>query len=135
MERSEFLKLMGWSAGALVVVSCLEACKKDSSNAMKVDFTLDLSDAANSALATSGGYLVKQGVIVAKTTSGSYIAVASACTHEGIQITYQGSQNRFYCPGHGATFNNSGGVTNGPAKNDLQKFNTTLSGNNLRVYS
>ena len=136
MDRKAFLSLVGLSAGSLVLASCLDSCKKkDKTSKSTKDFTLDLTAPANAALNTNGGYLVNDEVIVAKTTAGSYIAVAAACTHNGTTIQYDGSNNRFHCPNHGANFNNSGGVINGPATTALQQFNTQLNGTSLRIYS
>ncbi|WP_373552733.1 ubiquinol-cytochrome c reductase iron-sulfur subunit [Haliscomenobacter sp.] len=98
-----------------------------------VDFTLDLNASENAVLNNNGGFLVKNGVIVARTTGGTYIAVAAACTHEGTIIQYQGNNSRFFCPNHSSTFSESGGVLNGPATTALKQYKTELSGTNLRV--
>jgi cytochrome b6-f complex iron-sulfur subunit len=137
MERSEFLRLLGLAGGGVVLTACLEGCKKENvaPSTLSRDFTLDLTAPANSALAQNGGYMVVQQVIVARTTSGSFIAVAAACTHQGATVQYQSSSNSFRCPAHGARFSSSGGVTNGPANTALQQFNTQLNGNSLRIYS
>jgi cytochrome b6-f complex iron-sulfur subunit len=133
MNRKEFLSLVGIGATGVFVTSCLSACKKEKNT--NIDFTLDLSSSANSALAANGGYIISQGVIVAKTSAGEYIAVSAACTHEGVNVQFQSSSNRFHCPSHGANFNTNGTVQNGPANSPLSKYNTSLSGNMLRVYS
>ena len=133
MNRKEFLSLVGIGATGDFVASCLSACKKENNNT--IDFTLDLSSSANSALSANGGYVVSQGVIVAKTSAGDYIAVSAACTHEGVNVQFQSSSNRFHCPAHGANFTTTGTVQNGPANSPLTKYNTSLSGNILRVYS
>lgn len=148
MDRKEFLSLLGLSVGGAVVVSCLHSCAKDSGvtpggnggntgggGATKVDFTLDLADQNNAALNANGGFLVKNGVIVAKTTGGVFIAVAAACTHQGTTITYQGNSQQFSCPNHGSTFSETGSVTMGPASTALKQYKTELTGNNLRVFA
>ena len=142
MDRKEFLSLLGLSAASLTMASCLGSCTKDATASSgstaaptSVDFTLDLSQSANAALANSGGYLYKNGVIVAKTKAGQYIAVQQICTHENSSVVYQGSSSRFYCDRHGATFSESGTVTGGPAPRALKQYNTTLNGTMLRVYS
>lgn len=141
MTRKEFLDSVGISAVALTMLGC-EACKKDSSSGSgstsgpsNVDFTLDLTSSVNTALLSNGGYLVSNGVIVARTTAGSYIAVQSSCTHESYTLIYQGINSRFYCTNHGASFSNTGAVLNGPASKSLKVYNTTLTGSSLRVYS
>jgi len=133
MNRKEFLSLVGIGATGVFVASCLSACKKE--NNSNIDFTLDLSSSFNAALTNNGGYVISQGVIVAKTNAGEYIAVSAACTHEGVNVQFQSSNNRFHCPAHGANFTASGSVQNGPANSPLTKYNTNLSGNMLRVYS
>jgi len=142
MDRKEFLASIGLGAASFAVLSCL-GCSKSSDNSPSgttagpagVNFTLDLSASANAALLTNGGYLVSNGVIVARATAGAYIAVQQSCTHQSYGLVYQGSNNRFYCNNHGATFSNSGTVTNGPASRALTVYNTTLTGTSLRVYS
>ena len=142
MDRKEFLSLLGFSAASAALVGCLGGCTKDTAASAvnttgpsSVDFTLDLTQTANAALNTNGGYLYSNGIIVARTMSGSYIAVQQTCTHERFSIVYQGSRSRFYCDGHGATFSESGTVTGGPAPRALKQYNTALNGNSLRVYS
>ncbi|MGZ3885173.1 MAG: QcrA and Rieske domain-containing protein [Bacteroidia bacterium] len=136
MTRKEFIAQVGSGAALLLVPACisgLSACKKkDTSKPASIDFTLDVSSGP---LASNGGSLVQQGVIVARTNSGSFIAVASACTHEGTTINYVASSNSFSCPNHGAKFNASGGVTLGPATTNLTPYNTSLNGSSLRVFS
>lgn len=141
MTRKEFLDTIGISAAALTVLSC-EACKKDgASNSAEtngptnVDLTLDLTASANAALLTNGGYLITNGMIVARTNAGAYIAVQRSCTHESYSLIYQGNNSRFYCTNHGAAFSNTGSVLNGPASRSLTVYNTALAGSSLRIYS
>ncbi|MFM2284844.1 MAG: hypothetical protein RLZZ543_341 [Bacteroidota bacterium] len=134
MNRKEFLAMLGMTAGGVVAATCLGSCAKNESSS-NVDFTIDLNDSAYSALSNNGGYLIKSGVIIARTSAGAYIAVSAACTHEGVNVQYQASSNRFHCPSHGANFSSTGAVQNGPANTALKQYNTTLSGTTLRVYS
>lgn len=138
MDRKEFLSLIGLST-ASVFAACLAGCSKSSGDTTSaptnVDISLDLTLPANATLNTTGGYLYTGGVIVAKTTTGNYIAVSQACTHQGVSVQYQGSNQLFYCPSHGATFSNAGAVLSGPASASLRQYNTSLTGNILRIYS
>ena len=133
MNRKEFLSLVGIGATGVFVASCFSACKKENSNT--IDFTLDLSSSANAALTTNGGYLVSQGVIVAKTNAGDYIAVSAACTHEGVNVQFQAGQYQFYCAAHSSYFSSTGSRISGPAQRGLTQFKTILTGNSLRVYA
>ena len=135
ITRKEFIEQVGIGAAVLFVASCAGSCKKTSTAAQgpsSVNFTVDVSTGA---LATNGGYIVQSGVIVARTTSGAFIAVAATCTHQGGTLYYVSGSNQFACPLHGATFNSTGGVVSGPTSTAVQKYNTALTGNSLRVYS
>ncbi len=139
MTRKDFLSSVGLSATAFSLLCC-EACKKSSDSAdttgpSSVDFTLDLSASANAALLSNGGSLISNGVIVARTIAGAYIAVQKSCTHQSYTLAYQGSNSRFYCANHGATFSENGTVLTGPASRSLSTYHTTLTGTSLRVYS
>jgi cytochrome b6-f complex iron-sulfur subunit len=138
MDRKAFLTLCGISAAAFAATYCLGGCKPlDSAPTAPtgIDFTLNLSDAANAVLNTDGGSLTKNGVIVARTVGGSYVAVSQACTHAGTTVQYEVGANRFHCPNHGSNFATDGSVVNGPAASPLVKYNTSLSGTMLRVFS
>jgi len=135
MDRKEFLYLVGTSVAAITIGSCLGGCAKGSNSpsAPSVNFSLSLTDPANSALNTNGGYVYSQGVIVARTLTGTYIAVSQACTHQGVTVVYQGSTNGFYCNAHGSSFSSSGAVTGGPASGNLKSYTTQLSGSSLHI--
>lgn len=139
MDRKEFLSLISFGSASVVLASCLGGCSKNVSLGAAapsiIDFTLDLSQSANAALLTNGGYIYNSGVIVGKTIAGACIAVQQVCTHESVSINYQGSNHCFYCDGHGATFSESGAVTGGPAPRALTTYKTSLTANSLRVYS
>ncbi len=139
MDRKDFLKAIGVGSLALAALSCA-GCSKSSDGASPaapsgVDFTLDLGASANAALLNNGGFLVNNGLIVARTTAGAYLAVQQSCTHERYTLTYQGTNHRFYCNNHGATFNEQGTVTGGPTNKSLTVYKTQLTGTSLRVYS
>jgi len=141
MDRKDFLASIGISAATFALINCAGCSKSsnypsgDTSGPTGINFTLDLTLSANSALTANGGYLVSNGVIVARNNSGSFVAVQRSCTHESYGLIYQGSANRFYCANHGATFSENGNVTNGPASRSLTTYHTQLTGTSLRIYS
>ena len=144
MDRKEFISQVGLGAASLLFINCIGGCSKnvDTPNPTPppppptgVDFTIDLSASSSSSLNTPGGFIYMNSIIVAKTTAGSFLAVSQACTHEGTSVTYQAGGDRFFCPNHGSTFRNTGAVLNGPANRPLTQYKTSLSGNNLRVFS
>ncbi|HEX3386101.1 MAG TPA: Rieske (2Fe-2S) protein [Mucilaginibacter sp.] len=139
MEREEFLKLIGAGTTSIALFYCA-SCSKHSENPAitgpsGVNFTLDLTDPANASLLNIGGSLAKNGVLVARTSSGSYIAVQQSCTHESFSLIYHVSAQLFLCNKHGAAFNENGIVVNPPATKNLTVYNTKLTGNLLAVYS
>ena len=132
MDRKEFLSLIGLSAGAFAIQSCLNGCTKV--NQPNVDFTLDVTDPANFQLQTNGGYVYTRGVIVARVSATSYVAVSQTCTHGGSSVVYEIGKNDFFCSTHNAAFASNGQVTGGPATQNLKSYNTSLTGNNLRIW-
>ncbi len=136
MTRKEFLSQVGTAAALLLAPACvtgLSACNKNKKTEPKVvDFTLDISSGP---LASNGGALVHEGIIVARSTISGFIAVDAECTHQGTTINYVSSSNSFNCPNHGAKFDASGNVTTGPATKSLTSYHCSVSGSSLRVFS
>lgn len=161
MERKEFLSLVGVSIGAIILQNCMSGCTNDSDPAPSnnnnnngntggttaglsgnnsiskgtINFTLDLTNASFADLKTDGKAIVTGDVIVAKTKSGNYIAVAKACTHQGTTVDFQADNNRFNCSNHGSNFDLAGKVINGPATSPLTQFTTSFDSakNTLKV--
>jgi cytochrome b6-f complex iron-sulfur subunit len=163
MTRIEFLKSLGLSGATLftVLATCtLESCSSKSNDPApstpstggsnsggsgssgvtgtntgnSINFTLDLANGANAVLTSNGGSLISGDVIVARTSTGVFVALSKACTHQGTTVDFQSAQNRFSCSNHGSIFNLTGGVTNGPAISALKQYQTALTGTNLRVF-
>ena len=138
MRRNEFISVLGVSAATIFFAPFLAGCSKSSAglgSGNPIDFTLDLTATANLALMNDGGSVVKNGVIVVRTSASSYVALAGTCTHQGGTLHYDSVVGRFVCSVHGANFSTSGSVLVGPATVALKKYNTTLTGTSLRVYS
>ena len=135
MDRSEFLKYLG-TGTLMTCAGCnLVSCDSNDDPAPTAGFTLDLTLPANSALQTTGGSLSKDGIIIARISGSEFTAVSQACTHQGTNVNYRSSQQDFLCPNHGSIFDKNGLVKKGPATSALKKYNTELTGNNLRVFS
>ncbi|MCX6239651.1 MAG: Rieske (2Fe-2S) protein [Bacteroidia bacterium] len=148
MNRQQFFTVLGVSAGTVLFAPFLASCSKNSmlpanagtggTTSGTLDFTLDLTLPANSTLNTNGGSLISNGIIVARTSAGVFVAVASACTHQGYALAFN-PDNQFHCQnpaaGHGSIFGTNGSVINGPAVTALKIYNTSLSGTSLRVFA
>jgi cytochrome b6-f complex iron-sulfur subunit len=139
MNRKEFFARVGFGAATLLVPACIAGlatgCESEGSPSVapsNIDFNVDVSSGT---LATNGGFMVSNGIVIARTLTGTFLAVSAACTHEGTSVNYVSNGNKFVCPNHGAQFSSTGAVTQGPASSNLKMYNTTLNGNTLRVYS
>ncbi len=133
------------TAGIAVCAGCvLESCTASESPApnksggsTNVDFTLDLTQSANAPLLTDGGFVYKSGVIVVclNAATDTFTALSQTCTHQGTTIGFDASNGNFLCSNHGSRFSTAGTVLNGPATISLRKYNTSLNGDLLRVFS
>lgn len=138
MDRKEFLSMLGAGAAALIASPYLNGCGAAGNPVAaavptKVDFTLDLGARANAALIADGGYVYNTGVIVARVSADTYVAVSSTCTHQGGTVYF--TNGDFYCPLHGSLFTANGARIAGPANAPLTQYKTALTGSSLRVYS
>jgi cytochrome b6-f complex iron-sulfur subunit len=135
MERRDFLEQLGIGAAFVLTTACLGSCKKDTA-VTPADFTLDLTAAANANLKTNGGYVVSNGVVVAKTTAGDYVAATVVCSHEQkTQVVYDKAANQWHCTAHDARFDMTGKGVNSNGSKGLAIYKTTLTGTSLRVFS
>ena len=141
MDRKDFMKQVGLGFGAIMLMNCLQSCSEteipDPSpiNTDKLDFSIDITASGNTALQTKGGFLVVKDkkVIIARTLADTWIAVSSACTHEGTTVGYRAASNDFLCPNHQSTFSATGAVTKSPATSALKKYNITFTANSNMV--
>lgn len=146
MDRKDFIEQVGLSGAAILIFGCMQSCSKSdgtpannngNNNSTAVDFTIDISKSPYDTLKNLGGFYVEPttNIIVVKTTTGEIIAVSAICTHQQASITYQVTNNRFYCAAHGSVFSTTGAVTTGPANVALKKYQTNLNGTLLRVFA
>jgi cytochrome b6-f complex iron-sulfur subunit len=136
MNREEFIKQLGVAALLTCTGSSILGCSSQADPApSNADFTLDLTSSQYAALNTVGGSVAANGIIIARLSTTEFVALSRACTHEGTAVNFRSSQNDFLCPNHGARFSTTGSVLEGPARSALKKYNTTLTGTSLRVFS
>jgi nitrite reductase/ring-hydroxylating ferredoxin subunit len=142
MERKEFLKSIGSAAAFAITFSCLGGCSQaEDFTAPEVIIpdpvtgallTIDLSAASSNSLKSNGGYLIKSNIVVAKNTSGNYVAATVVCSHEQKKEVIFRS-NEFYCTAHGARFDLNGNGLNTDGKNGLTIYKTSLDGTILSI--
>lgn len=132
MTRKEFLGKIGIGAAFILTASCLGSCSKDANG--NVDFILDLDASENAALQNSGGYIIKDQVVVVKADDGNYYAATQICSHEDkVKVIFK--DNEYYCTDHGARFDLNGEGLNSKGNKGISVYNTALSDTQLRVFS
>ena len=135
IDRHQFLRKLGFGGAALAAVyfgAHLQSCTNDRVNPAPTNLTIDLTDAANATLKTNGGYLIRNGVVIARSNTGAYIAATLKCSHEGRnEIIYQ--TDHFYCTAHGAKYDNAGKGLNSDGKKGIAVYTTTLAENMLTI--
>lgn len=150
MKRSEFIRSLSLGSSAVMALYCmgtLTSCTKEepmpsnSSSAPttgsggKVDFTIDLSLSANSALLTNGGFLYFDNIIVVRSMTGSFVALSKVCTHQGTTVEYKPATDDIFCSNHGSRYELNGKVKQSPAQAPLTQYQTSLlSSLKVRVF-
>ena len=145
MDRKEFLKTLGISGAALFATYCLGSCgKKDEAAPATVlpdgGLTLDLNTATYSPLKTNGGFVIlsAEKIVVARTNTGTYVAVTRVCSHQGNeQVSFLPNENLFECSAHGARFSTTGSGLNANGSNGLRTYRTEINqaGDSLRIFN
>lgn len=63
----------------------------------------------------------------------SIVAVNPTCTHKGCVVKWNASDKQFVCPCHGASFDNRGQVTKGPASKPLPTYAVKVENGKILV--
>ncbi len=137
MDRKDFLnKLSGGLA--ITCVSCMmAACSKEEDNGGGGGNTPTLTIDLNSKLLSIGDSVVESSIIVVRVAAGnqasSFKAFSNVCPHQSGAIFYDKTTTVFTCSVHGATFNQNGAVTKGPATTGMSGKVVTVTGSTLTV--
>ena len=113
---------------AAIGVSGLAACAPAEFAVPTVTaFTVNVADYP--ALAAVGGIAVVDNgsrsgepIAVARTATGTFVALSLVCPHRGTTVSVVNSNTSFYCTGHGATFAASGAWTGGQQTSSLGSY-------------
>ena len=133
-SRRAVLQGLGLAAVGAVL---LDACAQQGSSVPTATVStcgtghcIDLTDAANAALATAGGALLfdtsSDTVMVIRVSATEVAALSAICTHEGCSMDYAASRQQLDCPCHGSQFSLDGMVTRAPATRPLKKYANTF---------
>jgi len=87
------------------------------------DVIINLKDAKNSDLAKVGGAIfLDDDDMLIRVSQTKFVALSLICKHKGCTVELEG--NKFVCPCHGSEYAIDGKVTEGPAKKNLDKYET-----------
>ncbi len=146
MKRKQFLKSLGAGAAFAIALPCLHACSQEvledgANNPVPtgVDFSVDLESSEAEKLATIGGFILKNSVIIVKNMEGNFVAASQVCSHQGYaEVRFADRDGGiFYCGVHGSRFEQNGTPLNqvdSQAAKSLKIFKTELSGSILRIF-
>ncbi|NNE78242.1 MAG: Rieske 2Fe-2S domain-containing protein [Pricia sp.] len=147
MERKQFLRSLGAGAAFAITFPCLHGCSSEDGSEggsqpvpTGVDFTVDLENPEAANLASNGGFILKNLVVVVKNLEGEFVAASQVCSHEGydeVRFINQNGTGIFYCDVHGSRFEQNGTPINqvdSKTPKPLKIFKTALSGTILRVF-
>jgi nitrite reductase/ring-hydroxylating ferredoxin subunit len=159
MTRYEFLKSMGFQGGALMAL--LASCQSNndptpttttssssssssssgstsgssssgSSSGSTLLASVDLTATANAALKNSGGYIIVNSIVVARTAQNTYVAATQTCSHEPKKkVTFVNGE--FFCSEHGARYSTTGVGLNSYGAKGLAVYTVTVNGNTLEI--
>ena len=145
MERKEFLKSLGAGAAFALTFPCLQGCSEDAiegdivEEPTGIDFTIDLDSDEAQPLATNGGFILMNLVVVARNLEGEFVAASQVCSHQSYdQVRFVSQEGGiFYCDVHGSRFDQDGTplnqVDSNPAR-PITVYNVEVNGSTLRVF-
>ncbi|HWB64077.1 MAG TPA: Rieske (2Fe-2S) protein [Chitinophagales bacterium] len=134
MDRKDFILKTCAACGVTSALLFIDGCSKTNDYSRSFNFTVDLTASSSAALNNVGGYILSNDAIVMRTSTG-YSALSLICTHQGCNVGYYSTSQRFICPCHGGAFDINGSVVSGPPPAPLQKLTVTQNGNVLTVTS
>ncbi len=146
MDRNKFLRSLGLTGAALFATYCLGSCKKDEAVAPAgttlpdTGLVLDLNSATYSSLKNNNAFvvLVNEKIVVARTSTGVYVAVTRICSHEQkVEVTFLAGQDKFECTAHQAQFSTTGAGLNSKGSGGLRVYRTQINtaGDTLTLFN
>jgi nitrite reductase/ring-hydroxylating ferredoxin subunit len=138
MNRKEFINKLGIGAAFVLTSSCLGSCTRDTRELNNVDLCIDLNSSEFAELQDDGGYVIVEGIVVARTLDGDFVAATRTCSHEQLNdILFDADNNEWLCSSHGARFTMEGdGLnSNGSAGLSVYQVQYDVSTNALKIFS
>ncbi len=138
-SRREFLRL-GAAAAAAVCGGCaMFGSRKADVVAEPRQGVIRLTNAQSAALlASEGSILVKakgrrDKILVVHLNDHVLYAVSAICTHMGCTVRYDKDTGQIGCPCDGSQFALDGGVTSGPTKRPLKRYDVMIDNGQVLI--
>ncbi len=138
MDRKEFISQLGIGAAFVLTSTCLGGCLRESRVIDDVNLVVDLNNPDFAALTQPGGFITTEGVVVAQTFSGEYVAATMTCSHDQEdKIIFDSTGNKWFCTEHSAEFSLEGDGLNATGSKGLTVFTVEHDQNNgtLKIFS
>ena len=134
MERKDFIKKFAFGGSILFVApTLLQSCAIGDDEIFINDIVVDLTDPGFSALTSVGGFTYMKDLIIIRNGDNDYTVLSKVCTHQGCTVSYNPKTNQVPCPCHGSLYSITGEVINGPAPDNLTKYDVRIEGNSLII--
>ena len=141
-SRREVLHGLGVAAASALAVAA--GCQQQGSSLSTATSSscgagecIDLTDASNKELTTSGGAMLldRSGdtIMVIRISDTQVIAVSAICTHAGCSMDYSAGPQVLDCPCHGSQFSIDGRVVRGPANRPLRVYGVALANDKITI--
>ena len=143
MERRNFIKSCGYACiGGTALAVLFQSCKTTKNLTAIIsesDILLEINEfeIIKKGKTSYHGHIIldndilKHPICVFRINETNYSAVYLECSHQGAELQVFG--DKLHCPAHGAEFNNTGKVNNGPAEIQLRTFPITIDNNKLKI--
>lgn len=136
MKRREFLVRSCQACAALAIIPAATLTSCSGAKGLALTAANGMVQVPLAQLDASGNTVVKakgapEDFVIMKNADGTYEAIGLKCTHKGGPVKVKDGQ--LVCGWHGSTFNTTGHVTKGPAKDDLPRYKTEMVGEMLNV--
>lgn len=77
---------------------------------------------------------IPEGIIIANVEDNHFAIASLLCTHRGVEVEYNPSQNNFKCASLGSsTFSLKGHKVDGPAERPLKEYKAVLTNNIISI--
>ena len=134
MERRAFIKYAG--TFSILAGTGLISCSEDDGPQPNLGsgLEIDLSVSPFDRLQQPGSWVLHPDInVIMVNFEGTIRAFTSVCTHSQCSRNWVFGTTQATCTCHGSKFDYEGKLIQGPARQDLERFNVAINGNSLTI--